>query len=82
MFYSARYITIVSIKEIFLHLLVIKRHGVQWLLGMYSFQKKVDRAMTKMTIAQYRTNDDTIEHRARLWHLHLLPITTTCCREK
>lgn len=52
MFYSARYITIVSIKEIFLHLLVIKRHGVQWLLGMYSYKKKVDRAMTKMTIAQ------------------------------
>lgn len=48
----ARYITIVSIKEIFLHRLVIKRHGVQWVLGMYSFQKKVDRAMTKMTIAQ------------------------------
>lgn len=43
---SARYITIVSIKEIVLHLLVIKRHGVQWLLGMYSFKKKVDRAMT------------------------------------
>lgn len=49
---SARYITIVSIKEIFLHLFVTKRHGVQWLLGMYSFQKKTDRAMTKMTIAQ------------------------------
>lgn len=49
---SARYITIVSIDKIFLHLLVIKRHGVQWLLGMYSFKKKVDRAITKMTIAQ------------------------------
>lgn len=42
---NARYITIVSINEIFLHLLVIKRHGEQWLLGMYSFKKKVDRAM-------------------------------------
>lgn len=50
--------------------------------NVFLLKKKVNRAMAKMTIAQLRTNDDAKEHRARLCHLRLLPISTTHDREK